>query len=150
MHDGHGLMAVDYRLLGAADLAVLDNVAEDVFDNALVPAQTARFLADSSHFIAVAIDRGVVVGFGTANEYLHPDKPVQFWVQEMGVAPPYRRRGIGTRLLGMLLDVARERGHEEAWLGTEYDNAPARGLYRSLGGEEASFVMVTFKLDPQG
>ena len=139
-------MTIEYRLLGLEDIAILDAVADDVFDHPLIPEQTARFLADRSHFIVVAIDDGSVVGIGTANEYLHPDKPVQFWVQEMGVAPSHQRRGIGSRLLEMLLDIARERGHAEAWLGTENDNTPARALYRSLGGEEEPFVMYTFKL----
>ena len=139
-------MTIEFRLLGLEDISVLDAVAVDVFDHPLVPEQTARFLADPSHFIAVAIDDGSVIGMGTANEYLHPDKPVQFWVQEMGVAPSHQRRGIGSRLLEMLLDVARQRGHAEAWLGTENDNVPARALYRSLGGEEEPYVMYTFKL----
>jgi aminoglycoside 6'-N-acetyltransferase I len=139
-------MTIEYRLLGLEDISILDAVADDVFDHPLIPEQVARFLADRSHFIAVAIDDGSVVGIGTANEYLHPDKPVQFWVQEMGVAPSHQRRGIGSRLLEMLLDVARERGHAEAWLGTENDNTPARALYRSLGGQEEPFVMYTFNL----
>ena len=139
-------MSIEYRLLGEDDIDVLTNVDDDVFDHDVVPEMAERFLADPGHYIAVALDQGTVVGIGTANEYLHPDKPVQFWVAEMGVATPYRRRGIGTRLLEMLLDVARELGCEEIWLGTEEDNAPARALYRSLGGKEEPFVMYTFDL----
>ena len=143
-------MTIEIRLLGAGDEGVLDNVAEDVFDHDVDPAMAARFLDDPGHFLAVALDGDTVVGIGSANEYLHPDKPVQFWVQEMGVAPPFQRRGIGRRLLNTLLEVARERGHAEAWLGTEDDNAPARALYRSTGGVEESFVMYTYKLDDEG
>jgi aminoglycoside 6'-N-acetyltransferase I len=138
-------MTIEFRALDIGDIAILDNVADDVFDHELIPAQTARFLEDPSHFIVVAIDQGVVVGIGTANEYLHPDKPVQFWVQEMGVAPAWQRQGIGRRLLQMLLNIARERGLEEVWVGTEDDNLPARELYRSQGGAEESFVMYTFR-----
>ena len=138
-------MTIDIRLLGEDDAHVLDNVAEDVFDFAIVPDMAKRFLKSRSHHIAVAIEDGTVVGMASANEYLHPDKPVQIWVNEMGVAKSHRQRGIGKKLLRRILDLAEERGFEEIWLGTEDDNTAARALYRSAGGEEESFVMYSWE-----
>lgn len=138
-------MTVEIRLLGADDAAVLQRVADGVFDYAIIPEMAERFLRDPSHYLAVAIEDDTVVGIASANEYLHPDKPVQFWIAEMGVATPWRRQGIGKRLLRRLLSLAEEKGFDEVWLGTEDDNEPARALYRSAGGEEASFVMYTWK-----
>ena len=143
-------MTIEIRLLDASDAAVLDKVAPEVFDFDVRPEMARRFLDDPSHHIAVAIDEGTVVGVATANEYLHPDKPVQIWVNEMGVATSHRRRGIGTRLLKCILDLAKARGFEEIWLGTEDDNEPARALYQSAGGEEESFVMYTWKFEEEG
>jgi len=139
-------MTIEIRVLGEGDAAVLDNVAEDVFDNDIDPDMAQRFLADSAHHIAVALEDDVVIGMASANDYLHPDKPVQFWVNEMGVAPSHQRRGIGKRLLRRILDLARDLGREEVWLGTEDDNVAARALYKSLDGEEESFVMYTYDL----
>jgi len=139
-------MTIEIRILADGDAAVLDNVAEDVFDNKIDPEMARRFLADSAHYIVVALEDDVVVGMASANDYLHPDKPVQFWVNEMGVAPSHQRRGIGKRLLQRMLELARELGREEAWLGTEDDNVAARALYKSLDGEEESFVMYTYEL----
>lgn len=140
-------MTIEIRLLDAGDAAVLDNVADDVFDHAIRPQMAKRFLESPSHFIAVAIEDGTVIGMATANEYLHPDKPVQIWVAEMGVATSHRRQGIGKRLLMRILDMAKDKGYEEIWLGTEDDNVAARALYKSAGGEEEPFVMYswTFK-----
>ena len=143
-------MTIEIRLLGDGDAAVLERVADDVFDHDVVPAMAERFLRDASHFIAVAIDGDTVVGIATANEYLHPDKPVQFWVNEMGVAKSHRRRGIGKLLLGRILELAGERGYEEIWLGTEDDNLAARALYRSMGGKEEPFVMYTWNPGGKG
>ena len=137
-------MTVEIRVLGVDDAAVLGNVAEDVFDNDIDPDMARRFLADPAHYMVVAIEDGTVVGMASGNDYLHPDKPIQFWVNEMGVAPPHRRRGIGKRLLRRMLDLARDLGREEVWLGTEDDNVAARALYKSLDGEEESFVMYTY------
>ena len=139
-------MNIEIRLLGPGDEGVLDHVADDVFDHEIIPGQAVRFLEDPGHYIAVALADGIVVGMASANEYLHPDKPVQFWINEMGVSPDWQRQGIGRRLLRTLLDLARDAGFGEAWVGTEDHNIPARGLYRSLGGAEERFVMYTFDL----
>ena len=138
-------MTIEIRVLDEGDAAVLDNVTEDVFDNDIDPDMARRFLADSAHHIVVALEDGVVVGMASGNDYLHPDKPVMFWVNEMGVAPTHQRRGIGKKLLRRILDLARELGREEVWLGTEDDNVAARALYKSLDGEEESFVMYTYE-----
>ena len=104
-------MTIEIRLLDAGDAAVLDNVAEDVFDYDIGPDMAQqRFLESPSHYIAVAIEDGTVVGMATANEYLHPDKPVMIWVNEMGVATSHRRRGIGKQLLTRILDMAEDHG----------------------------------------
>lgn len=138
-------MDVEIRLLGSGDESVLDNVADEVFDHDVIPEQATRFLNDPAHYIAVAIVDDLVVGMATANEYLHPDKPAMIWVNEMGVSPEWQRQGIGTRLLDTILNLARARGFEEIWLGTEDHNIPARGLYKSLGGEEEPFIMYSWE-----
>ncbi|NNE78991.1 MAG: GNAT family N-acetyltransferase [Silicimonas sp.] len=57
----------------------------------------------------------------------------------------YQRRGIASRLLQRIIELARDRGCEEIWLATEVDNTPARGLYRKFNAEETEgLVMYTF------
>ena len=56
---------------------------------------TAEFLADSRHHLAVAVDEGRVVGMASAVHYVHPDKPPELWINEVGVAPTHRGLGIG-------------------------------------------------------
>ena len=134
------------RLLGPGDAAVLDRVAEGVFDNPIDPRWRAEFFADPRHHLAVAIDGGLVVGMASAVHYVHPDKPPELWVNEVGVAPGYRRRGLGRALLEALLRRGKELGCAEAWLGTEPENEVARRLYLAAGGEEEPMVMFTFRL----
>jgi DNA-binding MarR family transcriptional regulator len=94
--------AIGIRILGPADAAMLDKVAPDVFDHAIDPALMAEFLADPRHHLAVALAGGQVVGMASAVHYVHPDKPPELWINEVGVAPPYQRRGIGRQLLEAL------------------------------------------------
>jgi aminoglycoside 6'-N-acetyltransferase I len=141
------MSAIDVRLLGPNDLAVLDRVAEGVFDGAVDPRWARRFFADARHHLVVAIDDGVVVGMASAVDYVHPDKAPQLFVNELAVAPTHWRRGIAARMLGELLALGRTLGCTEAWVGTEESNAPARRLYESGGGVAEPFILYAFRLD---
>ncbi|MDQ3652355.1 MAG: GNAT family N-acetyltransferase [Acidobacteriota bacterium] len=136
------------RVLGPLDASVLDHVAPEVFDHAVQPHLVAEFLADPRHHIVVALMNQQVVGMASAVHYIHPDKPSELWVNEVGVAPAYRGRGIGRQLLQALFELGRELGCSEAWLGTEPSNHAARRLYAAVGGKEEPMVYVTFQLTP--
>lgn len=142
-------VAVDIRILGPDDGAMLERVDPEVFDEGVDARWSAEFLADPRHHLAVAIDGGVVVGMASGVHYVHPDKPPELWINEVGVAPSHHRRGIGKRLLDALFARARGLGCGEAWALTETGNTAARALYAAAGGEEADPppVMVTFRLD---
>lgn len=138
---------VEVRLLGRDGIAVLDRVAADVFDHAVDPRWAGEFFGDPRHHLAVAVLDDVVIGMASALHYVHPDKAPALWVNEVGVSAAQQRRGIGRRLIQVLIAHARELGCSEAWVGTELDNAAARGLYASVGGQEAAMVVVGLPLD---
>jgi ribosomal protein S18 acetylase RimI-like enzyme len=137
------------RILGAAEHALLKQVAEDVFD-APVSAKLAReFLSDPRHHLAVAITQdGSVVGMASAVHYVHPDKPPQMFINEIGVSQAHEGQGIGKRLMAALLQRAAELGCTEAWTATEPENLRAQALYAKAGGVKDStpFVMYTFPI----
>jgi aminoglycoside 6'-N-acetyltransferase I len=136
-------------MLGPGDGPILARVATDVFDGPIVATLTDEFLSDPRHHLAVAIAEGEVVGFASAVHYVHPDKRAQLFVNEVGVAPAWQRRRIGSRLLEALLARGRTLGCVEAWVGTEAGNIAARALYKSAGGVEdpEPFVLFTFPLE---
>jgi ribosomal protein S18 acetylase RimI-like enzyme len=142
-------MTIEIKLLEQGDEGILERVVPEVFDNVLNRAWTAEFLNDQRHHLAVALDEGLVVGMASAVHYLHPDKPTELWINEVGVAPTHWRQGIGQRLVNALLQLGRELGAKEAWVLTERDNTAAINLYQSTGGvnETDDTVMYTFYLD---
>ncbi len=143
-------MPIEVRTLGRGDETVLANVAPEVFDDPIDARTAAEFLSDPRHHLAVAVDDGVVVGFSSAVLYVHPDKPrPELWINEVGVAPSYHRRGIARKLLDALLEVGRDGNCAEAWVLTDRSNEAAIRLYGSVGGKEDSgdTVMFTFFLD---
>jgi aminoglycoside 6'-N-acetyltransferase I len=144
-------MPIEIRILQPEDASILDRVAPDVFDDPIVPQAVQNFLASPNHHLAVAIDDGVVAGFASAVQYVHPDKHrPELWVNEVGVSPSHQNRGLGKALLQALLEVGRDAGCSEAWVLTERNNQPAMKLYKAVGGEEEQqeIVMFTFRLEP--
>jgi len=139
-------VTLEVRILQAGDASVLERVADDVFDEPVDPQWSAEFLADPRHHLAVAIDGGIVVGMASGVHYLHPDKPPQLFINEVGVASSHQGRGIGRRVLDALLERGRTLGCSEAWVLTDESNSIARKLYASAGGEIDSdpAIMYTF------
>ena len=137
--------SIELRLLREGDEGVLSNVDPDVFDNPVDPRWTAEFFADPRHHIIVALDGDLVVGMCTSFHYVHPDKPPQMFINELGVAGSHRRRGIGRSLVEAMLAHARTLGCTEAWLGTEEDNVPARRLYEGVIAPGEKFYL--YELD---
>ena len=139
-------MPPEIRLLHVNDLDLLLHVAEGVFDSPVQSLLAGEFLADARHHIIVALEDDVVVGMITGVDYIHPDKPRQLWISEVGVAPSHQRRGIARQLLDAMLAHGRTLGCTEAWLGTDEPNVAARRLYESVGGKSEPFILYEFPL----
>jgi len=141
---------VEIRQLSAGDAALFVRVADEVFDAPVDPARLAAYLCEPGHHMLVAVDGGVVVGQTAAVVHRHPDKPTELYIDEVGVAAGYRRQGLARRMLAAMLEFGKAIVCEEAWVGTEPDNLPARGLYeqRRRAGDAGAepFVMYVFRL----
>ncbi|MBS0272870.1 MAG: GNAT family N-acetyltransferase [Proteobacteria bacterium] len=136
------------RMLRADEDALLACAVPDVFDHAVRPDLVREFLSDPRHHIAVALEGEAIVGFVSAVHYVHPDKPAELWINEVGVASSHRKRGLAKEMMQTMLVHGRALGCEVAWVLTDTENAAARTLYASVGGEELSqnTVHVEFKL----
>ena len=139
-------MQIEVRVLQSDEAAILQNVAEDVFDNPINQKSCRKFFEDPNHYLVVALDGDLVVGMTSVVKYFHPDKPVEIWINEVGVAPGYQRHGLGTRLLEEVKELGRKLGCAEAWVLTELDNDGGNGLYSRVGSKHENVVYHTFSL----
>ena len=130
-------------------MALLDRVENEVFDAPIRPDALAAFLDDSRHVMMLAEAEGRVVGMASGSELLHPDKAPQLFINEVGVAPGWRRRGIARALVAGLVEVARVRGCDYVWLGTETDNEGGNACFGSVPGVEngGTFVLYEWAFD---
>ena len=139
-------MDIHIKRLVPGDEAVLERVAEDVFDEAVHPERLTAYLAEPTHHLIVAVKAGEVVGQVAAVIHKHPDKPTELFIDEIGVTPALRRQGVATKLLNAVLELGKKLGCEEAWLGAEDTNQQAKGFYESFRVEAEPVMMYTFKL----
>ncbi len=138
---------IAFRRLIAGDAAVLDRVADGVFDEPISPARAAAYLAEPGNIMLVALVDGVVVAQCAAVIHRHPDKVTELYIDEVGVDDDYRNLRIATLMLEQMFAIGKAEGCEEAWVGTELDNIPARALYRARNpSEEDAFVLYVYEL----
>ena len=141
--------AIEVWVLGPNDEDIMRNVALEVFDETINADFVSEFLSDSRHHLAVALDGDLVVGFASGISYLHPDKPFELWINEVGVAPTHQRQGIGQKVIQRLLEFGRGMGCQQAWVLTERSNLPARRLYESSGGVKSSEHTILYEFQLQ-
>jgi ribosomal protein S18 acetylase RimI-like enzyme len=139
-------IGIEIRQVGPGDEALFDRIAAEVFDEPVDRARLVAYLAEPGHHMLVALHAGEVVAQVAAVVHRHPDKPSELYIDEVGVTPALQRRGIARKMLDAMLALGKALGCEEAWVGTESDNAPARGLYEARGVAAEPFVMYVLKL----
>jgi ribosomal protein S18 acetylase RimI-like enzyme len=129
-------MSIEIRRITAHDTALFERIAEDVFDEPIVPARLAAYLKNPANLMVLALVNGEVIGQVAAVLHQHPDKPTELYVDEVGVTPRFQQQGVAKQMMQEMLVWGRERGCEEAWLGTEPENVAARGLYAKFAKAE--------------
>ena len=95
-------------------------------------------MASPGRAFIVAMDGDAVVGYAYAEVQRRPDTAVRFaavqlYVHQMGVLEAFRGRGVGSRLLLALRDIARARGISRLALDVWRFNSHARSFYESHG-----------------
>jgi ribosomal protein S18 acetylase RimI-like enzyme len=135
------------KTLSIEDLPLLLNAAQDVFDNPVDESLAREFLSDPRHHIVAAVFEDRLVGFVSAVHYIHPDKPPELWINEVGVAPSQQGRGIGKAIMKEILNLGQELGCKNAWVLTERGNEPANRLYRSAGGKTGEEETLMYEFD---
>jgi ribosomal-protein-alanine N-acetyltransferase len=107
---------------------------EALFDDAWSPEMFWDELAQGdTRTYVVATDGDDVVGY--AGLAAMPDEA---YVQTIAVAPTHQRKGLGARLLTVLLDDAKRRGLGRVGLEVRIDNAAAIAMYERFGFERVA------------
>ncbi|MDE1466173.1 GNAT family N-acetyltransferase [Aurantiacibacter sp. D1-12] len=140
------LASIAIHRVNRGDDHLFRSILPEVFDHLVEPDKLDAHLASHTHFLAVAMDGDTMVAMVMANLHLHPDKPNELYIDELGTNPDYRNRGIGTRLMKEAVTWGREHGCTSCWLGTETDNVEAQAVYRKWQPNPEEILMFEFDL----
>ncbi len=128
---------------------VLVRVADDVFDGPIDAGALADFLEGPDHALIVAVAGDEVVGQIRGVVHRQPDRARELYIDNLGVAPAFQRRGVARALVAALGSWAGAQGCTTYWLATEIDNAQALAFYRSLGAEPVTVAYLEGPLPAQ-
>lgn len=93
------------------------------------------WLEEHNHVLLAALDRGRPVGFALGYLLDRVDGHARMlFFYEIAVLKTYRRRGIGSKLVEAMKDIARIDRVAKMWVQTDPDNVAARALYERAGG----------------
>jgi ribosomal protein S18 acetylase RimI-like enzyme len=143
---------VHLRRLPPADAERFARTAGPLLDRPADVRALRRYLLDGRNIFIVAEMQGRPIGFlrGTVLGQIRTRRP-QMFLYEIGVRDGYRRRGIGTELVRVLLQYCRTRGFDEVFVLTDPANRAAVRLYRATGGttETTGDRMFVYRLRPK-
>lgn len=109
-------------------------------------ASLSTYIARQDTLFVACRDAGesasTLLGIASARFEVKPySQKSWLYVDEVDVCVDQRRRGAGKAMMRKLIEIAKESGCEEVWLGTEVDNGPANALYRALDPDDVTQVL---------
>lgn len=108
-------------------------IAEEVFDAPPTPEHLGKLALMPAHALFLAKGGGMIVGQLLAMVQFQADRPPQLYIDNLGVAPPFKRQGVARALFDAAMIWGRDNGCDTVWLAADVGNAEARGFYDRLG-----------------
>lgn len=120
---------VSLRAIHPGDIRALAAAEVECFDDPWPESYVASELFAPARFHRVLVDPGGMLAayLFTAWQYL------DLHILKVATLPAFRRFGLGTRLMHVAEDHAREMAGETLTLEVRLTNTPAIGMYESLG-----------------
>jgi ribosomal-protein-alanine N-acetyltransferase len=129
VEDIPAMMALEQQCPGAAHWS--RQQYEKLFPSENVPQPSKRFA-----WVAEDGEPPAIVGFLVSHNLVSHNIDQEWELENIAVAEPERRRGVGTLLLSQLSAHARNAGGTEIFLEVRESNQNARALYSRLGFQE--------------
>lgn len=124
------LKADDHDLATIA--AELNEADSEVSLKSFSESSLKDFLSDPERVYLIATIDGHIAGAVHGYALHHPTGVKYLYIDEVDTMEGYRRRGVAGQMMAEAFKIGRELDCDEAWLGTEHDNEPAKALYLGL------------------
>jgi aminoglycoside 3-N-acetyltransferase I len=113
----------------------------DAYQSAIPRDEYLRSLLTSQHFIVLVAlaDDSVVGGLVAYVLQKFEQERLEIYIYDLAIAKQHRRKGIATKLINNLKQIARERGAYVIFVQADRTDDAAIKLYESLGIREDVF-----------
>lgn len=122
---------MEIRRANPNDASAIAALEELCFPDPWERKDILSYITGETGMCFTALSEGVVIGY-ILGRIIAPEGEIY----RIAVAPEYRQRGIGYRLLSFAMKSERGRGLECAFLEVREGNIPARRLYSAYGFSE--------------
>jgi ribosomal protein S18 acetylase RimI-like enzyme len=139
------------------DLPAVFALGQELFTAAALPTlyrawdedEVMQLFGSDAETCLVAVAGERVVGFALGSLMSKRNNPWRYgWVEWLGVAPAYARRGVATRLMKHLTSLFIRRNARMLLVDTDEANAPALAFFRKIGfGHELRHIYLSQNLD---
>ncbi|SDG92276.1 AAC(3)-I family aminoglycoside N-acetyltransferase [Roseospirillum parvum] len=104
-------------------------------------------LAEENFIALVAVEAENVIGALAGYELRKFERErSEFYIYDLAVSGPYRRRGVATAMIGTFSAIAKKRGAWVVFVQADHGDDAAIALYSKLGQREEA---LHFDIDPQ-
>ncbi|XP_028778463.1 N-alpha-acetyltransferase 50-like [Neltuma alba] len=121
------------------NLTQLKKLNDDIFSRQYSDRYYADALA-SGELTKLAYHNYTCVGAIACRCEKKEDGAVRVYIMTLGVLAPYRRLGIGTRLMNHVLDLSSKENISEVYLHVVADNGDAINFYKKFGFEKTETI----------
>ncbi|MDQ2870753.1 MAG: GNAT family N-acetyltransferase [Acidobacteriota bacterium] len=139
--------------LGPRDVDCAEKVIRAFKGSARPRESLEAFLSNTANYLLVADAGEEVGGFLMAYRLERADREAsQMFLYEIGVAEPWRGRGLAKALIHEITELARGEGMFEAFVLTSRGNEAAQQLYARTGGivEDESAMLFVYPFRAAG
>ncbi|HEU0080619.1 MAG TPA: GNAT family N-acetyltransferase [Candidatus Paceibacterota bacterium] len=92
---------------------------------------------DADALCLIAEENGKRIGYLAGSKKEEVGRKSRYLeVNDMGVSPAYRSKGVGRMLLDECFKIAKEKGFDRVFVRVYFDNAKAIGFYKNSGFKE--------------
>lgn len=122
------------RLATTEDVALIQAAAR-LERKVELPLEAAQRLVENPrNRVVLAIERESVIGYIIGHLLDRLDGESMVLIYDVFVDEAFRKRGVASQMMALLLEGARSAGVRKAWVFTADDNIAARALYESQRG----------------
>lgn len=121
---------IEFRFHKENDIVQIARLESVIFSTPWSEKALYEFASYDTNRILVASQKEIIVGYITYSSIID-----EVQIANIAVHPDYRKRGIGQKLLGVLLACARDVNASVITLEVRESNVPAVSLYKKCGYE---------------